>query len=112
MACITECLSPRIVIVRETSASVSGRIAEKRQAQPASHNASTAARSLGGSLNSSSRLRSSFSPFVVRKSVQREGILPAICFTMMAMEFASSPRAVNRSSSEICSMARSASFLY
>ena len=34
--------------------------------------------------NSRSRLRSGFSPSVVRKSVKRERMLPARCFTMMA----------------------------
>jgi len=46
----------------------------------------------GGASNSESRLRSGFSPSEVRKSVQRERMLPAMCFTMTAMEFDFAPR--------------------
>ena len=37
--------------------------------------------------NSVSRLRSGFSPSLERKSVQRERMFPAMCFTMTAIEF-------------------------
>ena len=64
-------------------------MALKTQAQPFSHSASNCLRVAGGSTNSLSRLRFGFSPSVVRKSVQRERMLPAMCFTMIAIELAS-----------------------
>jgi len=48
---------------------------------------------------------------VVRKSVQRERMLPAMCFTMMAIELASASMATKSCSSVTWSMARSPSFL-
>ena len=79
--------------------------------QPRSQSAISSARVLGASSNSVSRLRSGFSPSVTRKSVQRERMLPAMCFTMMAMEFDSASSTLKRPSSGHCSIARSASFL-
>ena len=52
--------------------------------QPSSHQRITSARVAPEFIsNSWSRLRSGFSPSVVRKSVKRERMLPAICLTMM-----------------------------
>src|SRR5438045_9623182 len=81
MACITECASPRIVTVRPRSASESGSSAPKTRVQPSSQRSSSALRVAGGSTNSLSRSRSGFSPSDVKKSVQRDRILPAMCFT-------------------------------
>src|SRR5215472_4541090 len=111
MACITECGSVRIVTVRPKSASVRGSSASKTYFQPRSHNSTSAARVFGASSNSPSRLRSGFSPSVVRKSIHRERAFPAMCFTIMAMEFDSESITANKFSSEHCPMARSASFL-
>ncbi len=60
------------------------------------------------STNSPSRLRPGFSPSVVRKSVQRESKLPAMCFMMTAIELVLSSRATCRLSSATCATARSA----
>jgi hypothetical protein len=48
---------------------------------------------------------------VVKKSSQRERILPDMCFTRMAMELDSASRVRNRASSGHCAIARSANFL-
>jgi|GEM_PF-4364769 hypothetical protein len=57
-------------------------------------------------------LRSGFSPSVVRKFVQRERMLPVMCFTTSAMEFASGSKVAYSCSSVAWAMAASASFLY
>ncbi len=49
--------------------------------------------------NSRSRKRSAFSPSVVRKSVKREPMFPAMCFTITATEFDSASNVANSSSS-------------
>src|SRR5262249_45475537 len=65
-----------------------------------------------GVSNSPSRLRSGFSPSVVRKSRHRERMFPAMCFTIRAMQFDSPSIVASRASSGHCASARSASFLY
>jgi len=63
----------------------------------------------GGASNSRSRLRSGFSPSLVRKSVQRERMFPAMCFTMTAIEFGFGVEIVNSASSGHWAIARSPS---
>ena len=58
--------------------------------------------------NSLSRLRSGFSPSAVRKSVQRDRMLPATCFMMSAMLLASASIVAKSCSSVICAIALSA----
>ena len=72
----------------------------------------SASRVEGGSTNSVSRLRSGFSPSLVRKSVQRDRMLPAMCFTITAMELDSLSKGANSCSSLTCAMAASPIFLY
>src|SRR5579871_1170228 len=112
MVCMTECASPRMVTVRARSASDSSSSARNILVQPSSHTSSSALRVVGGSTNSLSRSRFGFSPSTVRKSVQRDRIFPDMCFTMIAIEFASSSSTAKSCSSATCSIARSASFLY
>jgi hypothetical protein len=78
---------PADVTVRDRSSSLKGSSASKTYFHPRSHNSISAARSVGGSSNSESRLRSGFSPSVVRKSVQRDRMLPVMCLTISAIEF-------------------------
>ena len=97
-----------MVTVRVRSASVSGSHGGEDAVPAVLPLASSAARVAGGSTNSLSRLRFGFSPSVVRKSVQRERMLPAMCFTMIAIELASLSRTAKSCSSVTCSIARSA----
>src|SRR5580704_13691167 len=76
-----------------------------------SHMASKPSRVAGGSENSVSRLRSGFSPSLFRKSIHRDLMLPAMCFTITAMEFISASNTVSSCSSVTCAIARSANFL-
>ena len=63
-------------------------MAANTRAQPSSHQRMTSARVVAEVIsNSWSRLRSGFSPSLVRKSVKRERMLPARCLTRMAIEF-------------------------
>ena len=70
-----------------------------------------AASSAASRSNSASRSRF-FSPSVVRKSVQRERMLPAMCFMTMAIEFDSGPIVEKKCSSGTCAIAASASRRY
>src|SRR5260221_171683 len=106
MACMTECGSVRMVIVRVTSASFNGSSASKRYFQLLSQSSINSARVFGGASNSLSRLRSGFSPSVVRKSFQRERMLPAMCFTMTAMQLDSASISAKGASSGHCARPR------
>src|SRR5579864_1330747 len=113
MACSTVCGSPRMVTVRITSSGLSASMAPRTQAQPSSHQRITSARVVAPlTSNSWSRKRSGFSPSLVRKSVKRERILPARCFTRIAIEFDSGSSVRKKSSSRSCAIAPSPMRLY
>src|ERR1700677_2518815 len=101
-----------MVTRRPRSSSDSGSSAVKTQFQPPSQSCINSLRVVGASTNSLSRSRSGFSPSLVRKFVQRDRMLPAICLTMMAIEFDSGSSGAKSCSSVTCAMASSAIFLH
>src|SRR5581483_10791713 len=101
-----------MVTVLPTSSGLSWVTASKTCFQPDSHHPMTSWRVVAAwMMNSWSRLRSGFSPSLVRKSVKRERMLPARCFTMIAMLFASGSRVTKNSSSRSWESAPSANRL-
>ena len=111
IACLTVNGSPRMVTLRSRSSGPRAASSRSMTSNAESHSASRAARSRSGrGSNSPSRLRSGFSPSVVRKSVQRDRRFPARCRSRMARELPSSGRRRwSASSLPTCRTAASAS---
>src|SRR5687767_12970345 len=86
-------------------------MASNGHCQPCSHSAISSARDWCGSSNSPSRMRSGFSPSVVRKFTQRDRMLPAMWRISTATLLASGSSVSCSCSSDSCAIALSASFL-
>jgi len=109
IACSTVCGSQRMVIVRPRSSGLSPCTVSSSSCQYFSQAAMISSREASeATMNSWSRLRSGFSPSVVKKSVKRERMLPAMCFTITATLLDSASSAAKNCSSLSCSMAVSA----
>src|SRR6185312_92288 len=91
---------------------VKGANASDKHFQPAFHLPNNSSLVTKSFWNSESRSRQGFSPSVVRKSVNRESILPDKCFTMDPMLLLSGLYCQNNLSSGICCIALSPSILY
>src|SRR2546428_706386 len=100
--------SLRIVILRSRSPGFSDSIVSSTTSHPWFHQRINSSRDTASVIsNSASRLRSGFSPSVVRKSRKRERRLPALCFAMIAMLLESGSICAWRSRSDgPCAMAQ------